>query len=104
MSAFDRVCPVCGKTFEMKNIRQIYCSYKCGYKARYKPREKVLPLAHGTGDNTCLYCGATFAAKCKTQKFCCISCGRKFRYKKNLEENRRKALEYYWSHKWVSKP
>ena len=100
MGAFDRVCPVCGKTFEIKNIRQIYCSYKCGNKARYKPREKVLPQSHGTGNNTCLYCGAAFTATVYNKKFCCESCRRKFRYRENLEENRRKAREYYWNHKW----
>jgi endogenous inhibitor of DNA gyrase (YacG/DUF329 family) len=41
MQKFKRKCPVCGKEFETKNTKKIYCSQSCNFKSWDKKNPRV---------------------------------------------------------------
>ncbi|MBQ2396895.1 MAG: hypothetical protein II304_07685 [Bacteroidales bacterium] len=82
----DKVCPVCGKTFNKSRYQQVYCSKKCAQ------------TVNKTGvECSCDYCGKTFyREKAEYEKrkhhFCSVQCkhsyiGWNYEDMKILEEN-----------------
>ena len=75
---WQKVCPICGKSFETKYVIKKYCCSRCCYKANYKYGEE-------SGIN-----GKT--RKAKKAEYACQSCGGKL--KKSFERTIYKGNEY----------
>ena len=71
----EKVCPVCGKSFETMNRTQKYCCAACSRKAQRK-KSVSIPKAR-----QCAICGQTFLPKRGgREKFCSEACQRRDAY------------------------
>lgn len=58
-------CPICGQTFEPRNIKHVYCSLKCRRRAERNIR---------TVEKTCPVCGKIFSTAKSNQIYCSNDC------------------------------
>ena len=96
---YDRICQLCGKTFEAHDIRKIFCSKRC--------RDIAYKTAHGKKVNTniepyhrkCVVCGADFETFKERKKCCSSECSEKWekiRPKgKSIDKRRKCTWEEY---------
>ena len=71
----EKVCPVCGKSFETMNRTQKYCCAACSRKAQ---RKKSVSIPES---RQCTICGQTFLPKRGgREKFCSEACQRRDAY------------------------
>ena len=86
-----RQCPQCGREFQPKEIRNIYCSDKCRDKEiRQRRLEQYHMNRHGS--KPCRVCGKMFEPTRSTQIYCGKECSRKAA-KENEKEYQRQLRE-----------
>lgn len=70
-----RKCAYCGKEYEARHSKQLYCSQKCGNRKR---------TGFGIGyKRTCAECGAIFTSKLQKAKYCSSRCKGAYRYRRS---------------------
>jgi hypothetical protein len=71
ITTYEKVCPICKKSFITKYKKQKWCSQICYHKKPKKYHPKPKPILEGT----CLWCHTKFIKKRNQwQKFCDIDC------------------------------
>ena len=68
-------CEYCGKDYEPKTSRSMYCSRECNDEAHKKRMRKRYAIKHKIGEERiCACCGKKFKAKSEKGKFCSTKC------------------------------
>ena len=73
----DRVCPICGKSFQRTAKRIVYCSDECatqGHKEKSSAAQKVRVAKRRADGKTCPVCGKKFTPEDPKQKYCSKEC------------------------------
>ena len=72
----ERVCEICGKTFETGNSKQKFCSRECNLKhQRLKYRDAhPEPPKPNLPERNCEFCDKEFFPQVDNQKFCSKKC------------------------------
>ena len=83
-----KVCPFCGKEFEVHHHLQKYCSSRCKF-AFYRSKKKNPVIT-----KKCIICGREFETTRPVQKCCSAECLRK-RKVQNMERWRREHSPIY---------
>lgn len=77
---YTKTCELCGKTYETRKPKQIYCSVSCAKKNPRGFKYKNLVME-------CEWCGAPFTPKTSLQRFCKPKCGyAAYRQRLNAEQ------------------
>ena len=72
----NKICPACGKEFELTRADKIYCSINCKLKAKYRRKHNLPVFQAVLTQKTCEVCGKEIEARHHNQKFCSQECAK----------------------------
>ena len=77
------VCKICGKTFNARNVTQVYCSYDCraiGNRENAKQYQAKMQARKEPIIKQCACCGADFVYTIHNKRYCSPECAHKVQY------------------------
>lgn len=83
-----KICKYCGKEFEPKQSRSVYCSRECQIRGFHQSRRTKITKA-------CAWCGTEFETEHRGTKYCSLSCRQSAAAKQQNECNKRRPKVHY---------
>ncbi len=80
----SKICPICGKEFQTRRNKQIFCSNVCRVKNRYLKYNKKEEIEKEILKKQCVFCGKEFQTTYNHQIFCSTECSRQDQIKKEI--------------------